>query len=107
MYWLYLLAAILLEVGGTTVMKLSGGFTRLVPPILIFVLYGLSLAALTLALRRIDISIAYAVWAGIGTALIALIGVIWFSEPLTALKVGSMALIVAGVVGLNLSGAGA
>ena len=102
----YLIAAIVLEVGGTTCMKLSAGFSKLWPSVLVFVLYGLSLSLLTLALKSIDVSLAYAIWAGLGTALIAVIGVIWFKEPATALKIISLGLIVAGVVGLNLTGGG-
>jgi len=102
--WLYLALAILLEVTGTTCMKLSEGFTKLVPSILLFVFYSLSFGMLTLALKRIDVSVAYAVWSGMGTALIATIGVLWFKEPITALKLISLALIIGGVVGLNLSG---
>ncbi len=101
-YWLLLTGAIVLEVAGTTSMKLSEGFSRLVPSVLIFVFYGLSFVALTLALRRFDVSVAYAVWSGVGTALVAVIGVMYFREPLTALKLVSIALIIAGVVGLNL-----
>lgn len=104
MTWLYLVLAILLEVSGTTCMKLSEGFTKVVPSILLFVFYTLSFGMLTLALKRLDVSIAYAVWSGVGTALIAAIGVLWFAEPATALKLISLALIIAGVVGLNLSG---
>jgi small multidrug resistance pump len=104
MTWLYLILAILLEVSGTTCMKLSGGFTRLIPSILLFVFYILSFGMLTLALKRIDVSVAYAVWSGMGTALIATIGVLWFKEPLTAVKLISLGLIIIGVVGLNLSG---
>ena len=102
--WLYLVLAILLEVTGTTCMKLSEGFTKLVPSILLFVFYSLSFGMLTLALKRIDVSVAYAVWSGVGTALIATIGVLWFKEPITALKLISLVLIIGGVVGLNLSG---
>ena len=104
MTWLYLALAILLEVSGTTCMKLSQGFTKLVPSILLFVFYTLSMGMLTLALKKIDVSVAYAVWSGVGTALIATIGVLWFKEPATALKLISLGLIIIGVVGLNLSG---
>jgi small multidrug resistance pump len=104
MTWLYLALAILLEVSGTTCMKLSQGFTKLVPWALLFVFYTLSMGMLTLALKRIDVSVAYAVWSGVGTALIATIGVLWFKEPLTALKLISIGLIIIGVVGLNLGG---
>jgi len=104
MTWLYLVLAILLEVSGTTCMKLSEGFTRMVPSILLVVFYTLSLGMLTLALKKIDVSVAYAIWSGVGTALIATIGVLWFKEPATALKLISLGLIIIGVVGLNLSG---
>lgn len=104
MTWLYLVLAILLEVSGTTCMKLSEGFTRIVPSILLFVFYILSFGMLTLALKKIDVSLAYAVWSGVGTALIATIGVLWFKEPATAMKLVSLGLIIIGVVGLNLSG---
>ena len=74
---------------------------------LIFVFYGLSFTAFTFALKRLDLSLSYAIWAGAGTALIAAIGVIWFKEPVTALKIASVLLIVGGIVGLNLSMRGA
>ena len=102
--WLYLVGAIALEVAGTTSMKLSEGFSRLTPSILIFVFYALSFVLLTLALKTIDLSITYAVWSGLGTALIAVIGFLYFTEPVTAIKIGSILLIVLGVVGLNLGG---
>lgn len=104
MTWTYLILAILFEVSGTTCMKLSQGFTKTVPSILLFVFYTLSFGMLTLALKKLDVSVAYAVWSGMGTALIATIGVLWFKEPVTALKLISLGLIIIGVVGLNLSG---
>ena len=104
MTWIFLILAIVLEVSGTTCMKLSVGFTKLVPSMLLFVFYTLSFGMLTLALKRIDVSVAYAVWSGVGTAVIATIGVLYFREPMTALKLISLALIIGGVVGLNLSG---
>lgn len=100
MAWLTLSLAIILEIAGTTCMKLSQGFTRLLPSILIFVFYGLSFTAFTFALRRIDLSFAYAVWAGIGVLLIGAIGIIYFKEPISALKIASMVLIALGVAGL-------
>ncbi len=106
MSWVYLVLAILFEVGGTTSMKLSENFTRWIPSVAIFVLYGLSLVGMTLALKRIEMSIVYAVWSGVGTALIAVIGVMYFNEEIGLIKIVSLALIVAGVVGLNLTGGG-
>jgi len=103
--WVFLICAIFLEVAGTSCMKLSEGFTKLIPSILIFLFYGLSFTALTFALKKIDISIAYAVWSGIGTAVVAVIGFTYFKESMTMLKIASICLIIIGVVGLNLSGA--
>ncbi|MCP4411382.1 MAG: multidrug efflux SMR transporter, partial [Gammaproteobacteria bacterium] len=102
--WLYLAGAIVLEIAGTTSMKLSDGLTKLVPSILIFVFYGLSFLVFTMAIKKIDLSVAYAIWAGTGTALIALIGITHFKEPLTLIKIVSLGLIIIGVVGLNISG---
>lgn len=103
-HWLFLTAAIILEVCGTTSMKLADGFTKIVPSVLLFVFYIASFTCLTFALKKLDVSVAYAVWSGLGTALIAVIGVVWFKEPMTALKVVSLLAIIAGVVGLNLGG---
>ena len=103
MSWLFLTFAIVLEVCGTTCMKLSEGFSRLIPSILIFVFYGFSFAAFTLALKHIDLSFAYAVWAGLGVLLIGTIGILYFKEPISVLKIVSMMFIVAGVVGLHAS----
>jgi small multidrug resistance pump len=86
-------------------MKLSGGFTNLVPSILIFLFYAASFVALTFALKGIEVSLAYAIWSGIGTVIIATIGILYFQEPATALKIVSIGLIVVGgVAGLKLSG---
>lgn len=100
----YLLLAIVAEVVGTTCVKLSEGFSRLVPSLLIFVFYGLSLGFLGLALKKVDLSLAYAVWSGLGIAFIATVGIVHFREPVTAMKMVSLGLIVAGVAGLNLAG---
>ena len=104
MSWIYLLGAIILEVSGTVCMKLSEGFTKWIPGVSMFILYGLSLASLTFALKQIDVGVAYAIWAGIGTALIATVGILWFQEPATALKIVSVGLIIIGVAGLHISG---
>jgi small multidrug resistance pump len=101
-YYLLLLA-IIFEVFGTTCMKLSQGFSRLLPSVLIFVFYGISFYFFTLALKGIDVSIAYAIWAGLGTALITIVGIFWFKEPVNALKAASLFIVVVGVIGLNLS----
>ena len=106
MSWVFLVLAIGCEVAGTTCMKLSQSFSKLFPSVLMFALYGLSLALLTLALRGIPVGVAYAVWAGLGTAIIAVIALFAFGESLTLMKVVCLTLIILGVVGLNLSGGG-
>jgi small multidrug resistance pump len=103
MAWLLLAATILFEVAGTTLLKLSRGFSEIGPTIGAFTCYGLSLAGLNLTLKHIELSIAYAVWSGAGTALVATVGILWFREPVTALKIISLALIVFGVVGLQIA----
>jgi small multidrug resistance pump len=67
------------------------------------VFYILSAGAVILALKRLDLSVTYAIWSGVGTALAALIGVVYFREPLTALKIASLALVVLGVAGLSIA----
>ena len=103
MQWLYLVLAIVAEVCGTTSMKLSAGFAKPLPSVLIFVFYGLSLTFLTLALRVMPVGMAYAIWSALGTALITAIGVLWFGERMNALKVISLILIIAGIAGLHFS----
>ena len=104
---LCLAAAIVLEICGTVSMKLSHGFTRTLPSVLIFVFYAASFALMTVAVRRIDMSVSYAIWSGVGTATIALIGVGWFRETLTPVQLLSIVAIVAGVVGLRAGAANA
>lgn len=105
MAWLYLALAIGLEVIGTTSMKLSDGFTRLAPSVTMFACYLMSLAALTMALKHgIELGVAYAVWGGLGIALIVAIGCVLFGESLTPAKAGFIGLIICGVVGLNVWG---
>lgn len=99
--WFILILSILLEVAGTTNLKLAQGFTKVIPTLLVFLFYGLSFWGLSTALKTIEIGMAYAIWAGLGTALVVLIGVLFFGEKTTALKMISIALIIAGVVGLR------
>ncbi len=103
MAWIYLLLAILFEVTGTTSMKLADGFRNPLPSVVVFACYGISISFLTLAVRNIDISVAYAIWCAIGMGLIALIGIFWFDESVTAWKLISLGIIVAGVISLQLS----
>jgi small multidrug resistance pump len=99
--WGVLSVAIVLEVAGTTCMRLSEGLTRLTPSVLIFVFYALSFAANTIVIRTLGLSVVYAVWSGVGTVLTALIGFLYFKETATALKLVSIGLIVIGVMGLH------
>lgn len=99
--WAVLSAAILLEVAGTTCMRLSEGFSRVTPSVLIFVFYGASFTLNTMIIRTLGLSVVYAVWSGVGTVLTALIGYLYFKEPATALKMVSTGLIVIGVIGLH------
>ena len=100
--WCYLIGAIFMEVAGTTSMKLSQGFTRFMPSLFVFLFYGTAIALLTMALKTVAVSTAYAVWSGLGTALVAGIGFIIFREQLTCVKAVSILLIITGVIGLQL-----
>ncbi len=103
MHWVYLFLAIITEVCGTTSMKLSEGFTRPLPSLFIFIFYALSFTLVTLALKVLPIGLTYAIWSAIGTALITLIGVVWFGEGMDTLKAVSLLLIIIGVAGLQFS----
>jgi small multidrug resistance pump len=103
--WIYLSAAIATEVVGTVFLRYTEGFTRVVPTILVLGAFGGSLWLAALALKQLEVSLAYAVWAGVGTAAIAVIGMAAMGESVNALKLASIALVITGVVGLNLSGA--
>ena len=101
--WIYLLTAIVFEVAGTTAMKMSEGFTKTLPSVAMGVFYLLSLTALTYALKKFDMSMAYAIWSGVGTVLISIVGFYLFKEEMSLFKILSIGLIVLGVVGLQLS----
>jgi small multidrug resistance pump len=102
--WIFLTVAILFEVAGITSMKLSRGLTEPVPSVAVVVFYVCSAAAVILAMKKLELSTAYAIWSGVGTALAAAIGVAYFREPMTLLKIGSLALVILGVVGLSFTG---
>ena len=97
-----LLLAILSEVVGTVALKASDGFARLGPTALVVVGYGLTFYFLGLALKQIPLSVAYAIWSGLGTAGAVLAGVLLWRESLNLAGVIGIALIVAGVLILNL-----
>lgn len=103
MKWVLLILAILFEVAGTTMMKLSEGFTKPLYSIAIFIFYLGSLTFLTLTLKFFEISVVYAVWSGIGIAVLSIIGLIYFGEKMDIVKFISLILVIIGVVGLNLT----
>ena len=98
-----LVLAIISEVIGTTSMKLSDGFQNVLPSLVIFLCYGISIGFLTLAVRTIDLSIAYAIWSALGIVIISIIGIFWFNESAGTWKILSLGIIIAGVVSLQLS----
>ncbi|WSQ08248.1 multidrug efflux SMR transporter [Streptomyces sp. NBC_01231] len=105
MGYLLLAGAIAAEVAATTAMKYSDGFSRLVPSLLTVLGYVVSFTLLAQTLRTVSIGTAYAIWAGAGTAAIAAIGIVFLGDGLTLAKAGGIALIIVGVVVLNLGGA--
>lgn len=102
---LMLALAIFSEVIATLALKESQGFSRLWPSVVVVVGYGLSFVLLALTLKSIPVSLTYAIWSGAGTALVAVVGVLVYSEGLDAIKLASLSAIVLGVVGLSVAGA--
>jgi small multidrug resistance pump len=105
MVWVLLGGAIVAEVVATSALKLSAGFTKLVPSIVVGVGYLVSFLLLAQALKQLQVSVAYAIWSGVGTAAVAVIGVVALNEPVSALKILGILLVIGGVVVLNLAGA--
>ncbi|MBN6051529.1 multidrug efflux SMR transporter [Nonomuraea sp. RK-328] len=106
MMYVFLALAIVAEVLATSLLKTTEGFTRLWPTLGCLAGYGTAFLLLTQALERgMQVGVAYAVWSGLGTTLIVIIGMLFLGEPLTVAKVAGVALVVAGVVTLNLAGA--
>ena len=101
--WWLLSIAIAFEIGGTVCMRLSEGFTRLTPSLLIFLFYAVSFGLNTFVIKVLGLSVVYAVWSGVGTAITAAIGILYFKEPATALKLASIGLVVIGVLGVHAS----
>jgi small multidrug resistance pump len=102
--WVILFFAIVFEVAGTVTLKFTEGMTRLWPTVLMFAFYLVSLFGLSVAVSKIPVGTAYAVWSGVGTLMVALLGVFWLKEEVTVLRSASMLLIVIGVAGLYLTG---
>ncbi len=103
MKWILLSIAILSELGGSTCMKLSNGFTNIPASIMTFVFWAISFSIFIFALKHFDLSFIYALWAGVGILLVSVIGMTYFKEPVNVMKVISILIIVVGVVMLNLS----
>ncbi len=103
MAWGLIVIAGVLEMAWTVGMKYSEGFTKLVPSIFTGVSLVVSFACLTIGIKSLPVGTAYAVWTGIGAAGTAVLGIILFHEPATALRIGSLAMIVVGIVGLKLA----
>ena len=101
MKWFLLSLGIVFEIMALAFMKKSEGFTKLFPVLLVLLFYGLALGCLVLVLRKMDTSVAYAIWASAGILIMALVGILWLNEPVSVIKVVSMLLIVAGVIGLE------
>ena len=99
-----LMAAIGIEVASTALLPRAAGFTDPVWSAVVLTGYGLSIWLLAVVVRAMPVSVAYAVWSGVGTAVVAVIGYLFLGESLGWLKAASLALIVLGVVGLNLAG---
>ncbi len=104
MAWLTILAAGLFETGFAVALKLSHGMTRLWPTVTFAVCALMSFMLLTRALRELEVGAAYAVWTGIGAVGAASMGMIFLGDAVSTLKLVSIGLILAGVIGLNLSG---
>lgn len=102
-YWLMLLCAICCEVAATSFLKLSHGWTRLVPSLVAIALFPTSTLVYSLALKKIPISVAYAMWSGVGTVAMAVVGYVVFQETFSPAKLASIGLIIAGITGLQLS----
>ncbi|UYL08175.1 multidrug efflux SMR transporter [Bdellovibrio sp. SKB1291214] len=104
MPYAYLAAAIIFEILGTIGMKYAEGFTRLIPSVLMVLCFAISFFCITFALKTLPVSLVYAIWAGVGTAIMAVVGLVIFNEPLPMQKVFATSLIILGVVMLNFSG---
>jgi quaternary ammonium compound-resistance protein SugE len=102
MAWVLLVVAGLFETAFAVTLKLSNGFTRVVPTILFIVFSLISFGLLSVAMRSLPVGTAYAVWTGIGAAGTALIGMIFMRDPITVGRMVSLMLIISGVVGLRL-----
>ncbi len=103
MAWIYLLLAGLFEIVWAIGLKYTEGFTRLWPTVMTIAAMIVSMGLLGIAVKDLPIGTAYAIWTGIGAVGAAILGIVLFAEPATALRIASIGLIVAGVIGLKLA----
>lgn len=100
--WLVLAMSVAAEVVGTVALRYADGLSRPLPSLVVGVSYAIAIWLMSLAVRHLEVGIAYAVWAGGGAALIALTGVLWFGESMTLSRAVGVVMIIVGVVVLNL-----
>ena len=105
MAWFLVLTAGVFETGFAVLLKISHGMTKLWPTVGFAACALVSFGLLTIALRHLDVGPAYAVWTGLGAAGTAAVGMLALGEPVSAIKLVSIGLVIAGAIGLNLSGA--
>ena len=103
MPWVYLIAAGLFEVGFASTLKLTDGFTKLWPTLIFTVCIVLSFVLLNKAVKDLPIGTAYAIWTGIGAAGTAIVGILVYKEPVTALRLFFIATLIASIIGLKLA----
>ncbi len=103
MAWTILFLAGILEIGWAIGLKYTDGFTKLVPTVLTGASMVASVVLLGIAVRTLPLGTAYAVWTGIGTVGTVILGIVLFAEPATAVRIGCIALIIAGIAGLKLT----
>lgn len=99
--WIYLALGIVTEVAGTFSMKLSQGFTKLFPSVLFVLFFAIALSFINLSMKTIDMSVAYAIWSGVGIAILSILGIAFLGEPATFFRLFFIGLIIVGVVGLH------
>ena len=104
MGWVYLSIAIAFEVAAATTMKMSDGLTRFWPSVLMLVFYLMCFLAMIKSLEYLQVGVMYAIWAGAGTAAVAIIGVMLFGDTMPAVKIAGIGLIILGVAMVNLGG---
>lgn len=101
--YIFLLCSIALEIAGTAFLKMSDGFTKPTPSILLIMFYGLSFVIFIFALRTISLSVGYSIWSGLGTAGTALVGIFVFKETLSFINILGLLVIIAGIIVMNTS----